>query len=631
MKIMKLNNIIKVFVAAGILSTASSCQEEKIISVNANGLPEVSNYNINVQVNDETNEFTLSIDNYEGIYPIWRVYANSRNPETPSVRSTNSVLTGVIRNAGDYNVELQIGNRNGISEGVRTATIHIARDLADPNKFKGFKYDSEFNLWRTANVSVQSTWFANNDWGEIQAPQIELSNEMISFHTPAEMGGSQWQGQLHVGTDIPVSSEETYDFSCYIYAVVDTKVTVKVQKDGDDETMFAGMGDVKDVKAGGDVVYFSDQPGFDGTLKIAFDFGGNPDTDFELSNIVFKNHKNDDGTVLPDNSGDDDNGGTPSFGGFNPASGVNQWNNANVSLQSTWFANNDWSQIESPEVEVGNDGIFLHTPAGMGGSQWQGQVHVDTDIAVDATQSYDFSCHVKVEQAGKVTVKVQKDGDDNTMFGNMGDQKDVKAGDNVIYFINEPGFDGTLKIAFDFGGLIDQDIEVTDIVFKNHADDDGTDMPVTWEDERNLWKGYDVGSIYYATGNDWAGLPDYPYERTEDGYWLNLPTETMNQWQAQMHIPTDIMTSSANNYDFRITFNCSNTIGGVTVKLHPEGDDGTMYMEDRVKCEAGKTATFTWTNMPGIDADVPWVLTLDFGGNPADTEITVSNIHFQVH
>lgn len=625
---MKMNSILKVFALAGILAAAAGCEEERIAALNPDGLPEVSDYMIQVAVDDETNTYTLSLDKYDGIYPVWRVYANARDPQTPSVRSTNQVVTGVIRNAGDYAVELQVGNRNGLSEGVRTATIHIARDLADPNKFKGFKYDSEFNLWRTANVSLQSTWFANNDWGEIAAPAIDLSNEMISFHTPAEMGGSQWQGQVHVGTNIAVSADETYDFSCYIYAVVDTKVTVKTQKDGDDNVMFDGMGDVKTVKAGGDVVYFSDLQGFDGTLKIAFDFGGNPDVDFEITNIVFKNHKNDDGTVLPDTGGDDSGS---SFGGFDPSSAVNQWNSAAVGLQSTWFADNNWGEITAPSVDVSNDGIFLHAPADMGGSQWQGQVHVGTDIAVSADQFYDFSCHVYVSGGGKVTVKVQKDGDDDTMFGDMGNQKDVKAGDNVIWFSNEPGFDGTLKIAFDFGGLADQDIEITDIVFKNHADDDGSEVPVTWEDERNLWKGYDVGSIYYATGNDWAGLPDYEYERTDEGYWLYLPTETMNQWQAQMHIPTDIYTSSAEKYDFRITFQCSNTVAGVTVKLHPEGDDGTMYMEDRVQCDAGKSATFTWTGMPGIDADVPWVLTLDFGGNPADTEVTVSNIHFQVH
>ena len=627
---MKMKNIFRLSALLGVVLAMTGCSEDKIVTVDPNGLPQASDYNINVSVDQTTNTFTLSVDNLKGVYPVWRVYANTRNPETPSVRSTSHVVTGVIKNKGDYNVELQIGNRNGVSEGVRTAVIHIDKDMKDPNAFYGYKYDSAFNLWKSANVSLGSTWFANNDWGELNPqPSVEVSNEVIALHTPSDMGNSQWQGQVHVVTDIPVSSDTNYDFSCYVDCQIDCNVTVKVQKDGDDDTYFS-VGPYP-FKAGGDVFHFSDLPGFDGTLKIAFDFGGYPDTDFEISNIVFKDHANDDGTVFPEEGGGEEGGGE-SFGGFVYDSDVNMWKAADIFLQSTWFANNDWGELNpQPDVEVSNDVIFLHTPAEMGNSQWQGQVHVGTNIPVQADQNYDFSCHLYSDVAGKVTVKVQMDGNDDVMFGDMGAQKDIKAGDNVIYFMNQPGFDGTLKIAFDFGGLIDSDIEVSDIVFKNAADDDGTAKPAVWDDAKNMWKGYDVTGLYYATGNDWSGLPDYEYERTDDGYWIYLPTETMNQWQAQMHIATDIMTDSSHKYDFKITFNCSNAIDGVTVKFHPDGDDGTFYMEDRVSCPAGKATTFKWENLFGIDADVPWVLTLDFGGNPADTEIEVSGIHFQEH
>lgn len=629
---MKLNKILNFFALAGLVFTASSCQEDSILSLDPNGRPEASNYNINVTVDPETNAFTLSVDNLQGVYPIWRVYAG-RDPQTPSVRSTSPVVSGVIRAKGEYPVELQLGNRNGISDGVQTAVIVIPSDLADPNQFRGFKYDYEYNLWRTANVSLQSTWFANNDWGEIPSPDnLVVANDGISLHTPADMGTQQWQGQVHVGTDIPVQSDETYDFSCFIYCQTDAVVTVKTQLDGDDNVMFEGMGDQKKIKAGGDVVYFSDKPGFDGTLKIAFDFGGAPaDSDIEISNIVFKMHKYDDGTVLPAETPEEDLGND--FGGFDPNSDVNKWKNASVALASTWFADDNWGEIPAPSVDVSNAGIFLTAPDNMGGSQWQGQVHVSTDIPVSADEKYDFSCKVYTSGGGKVTVKTQMDGNDDVMFGDMGAQKDVKAGDNVIYFINEPGFDGTFKIAFDFGGLAGQEIAITDIVFKNAKDDDGSDKPVSWDEERNLWKGYDVSDQYYAHGDSWESYPD-PFEWQREGntgYWVYLPGETNNQWQAQMHILTDIITSSANNYDFKISFTPTNNIDNVTVKLHPEGDDGTFYMEEKVKCVAGKTNTFTWTNMAGIDASVPWVLTLDYGGNPADTEIQISGIHFQVH
>lgn len=806
---MKTSNILKASLLMGVVVAASSCTEEKIYGIDPNGIPQASDYAIKVDVDQTTNQFTLTMTDAngnpaKGAYPVWKIYTKN-NPVT----STRPVYTDIVTVAGDYDVEMQVGNHNGLSDGVKTGTIHIENTLVnfssyiknltdneskvwqiaaneqghlgcgdtgteglnywsappydkkdwgvydnrmiftdtgstnggnytyDPGEsgtiyvntgitdlppysdyntndgidycapaelqnttftlvpegndlyivfpagtllgylpnvevynnpkfkvysvtakkielsidngeitwhyilqpegadagdrpFEGFKYDSEFNLWKDADVHLNSTWFADSGWGELgNQPEVEVTNESIKLHTPAEMGGDKWQGQVHIGTDIILSSASTYDFSIKVTSNVDSKVTIKPHLDGDDNTFFTE--DQVAFDAGGSYFYLSDVPGWDGPVVLTLDFAGYPDTDFEISKVVIKDHANDDGTILPnENGGNDDEG--DSFGGFNPDSEVNQWNSAAVTLQSTWFANNDWAELDpQPDVEVSNAGIFLHTPADMGGSQWQGQVHVGTDITVAADQFYDFSCRVNVAGDGKVTVKVQKDGDDNTLFPGMGDQKEVKEGDNIIYFINQPGFDGTLKIAFDFGGLPDQDIKVTDIVFKNHADNDGTDTPVSWNDEDNLWKGYDVGSIYYATGGDWAGLPDYDYERTDYGYHLFLPTETMSQWQAQMHIPTDIYTSSDNKYDFCITFKCSNDVPSITVKLHPEGDDGTMYMEDKVACAADEPVTYALTNMNGIDADVPWVLTLDFGGNPAETDVEVSNIHFQIH
>lgn len=643
---MKISNILKFTALSGVLFAMTGCSEDKILTVDPYGIPEVGNYNIDVQVDPATNTFTLqALDQngqpLKGAYPIWRVYANARNPQTPSARSTSQVVTGVIKQKGDYAVELQLGNRNGISEGVRTGTIHIDRDLKDPNKFYGYKYDSEFNLWKNANVSLASTWFANNDWAELNPqPSVSVSNEFIELHTPADMGGNQWQGQVHIATDIEVSSAETYDFSIYLESQVASNVTVKVQKDGDDNTFFTA--DVQEFKAGGSAWHFEDMPGFDGTLKIALDFGGNPDIDFSISNIVFKNHKNDDGTVWPSEGGG--NEGPAEFNGFVYDSPVNLWKNANVAVASTWFSGDNWDGgVAAPEIELANDYMSLHVPAETGPEQWKGQVHVSTDIEVSAANHYDFSCHVNVPVDGKVTIKVQKDGDDNSLFEGMGDQKTVKAGDNVIYFVDKPGFDGTLKIAFDFGGLADQDVEISNIVFKNHADDDGTVLPgageepsapVTWCDpssDLNLWNAaQSTMEFYYATGSDWSPLPAPEFFEDGNYYELDLPTATVAQWQAQVKYHTLMATTADKNYDFRITFESSTDHGGITVKLTDDGDDNNFYMAEQVSVSANSEQTFSFVNMPGKDI-AKLMLVLDFGGNADGTHVVIKDIIFQEH
>lgn len=619
---MKINNIFKVVALAGVVASFSSCTEEKIYGLDPNGIPEVSNYNINVSVDNETNQFTLSLDNYEGIYPVWRVYANARDPEVPSVRSTSQVLTGVIRNAGDYEVELRVGNHNGVSDGVRTAIIHIDRDLADPNKFKGFKYDYEFNLWKDANVSLQSTWFANNDWGEIQAPEINLANDMIAFHTPAEMGGSQWQGQVHVITDIEVSAEETYDFSCYIYAIVDTKVTVKVQQDGQDDVMFEGMGDVKEVKAGGDVVYFSDKPGFDGTLKIAFDFGGNPDTDFELSNIVFKNHKNDDGTVLPAEEEEED------VVWVSPDSADNLWNSGTVTDITSWTSPQDWSgsTAEPTITRDGNSYMVKYTEA-PGPDQWMSQVVFHTDMSFSGEKTYDFkvtlipSCDIP-----QATVKPTVE-DNDGVFWSEGRHDLYADVENVIELKGVSADIPQLKLVFDFAGIQENaSVEIKDIVIQERKEFNWIEP----DSDLNLWKMSNLTEITsWTSPEDWSGSTAEPAVTTDGNSVVVKYSEAPggSQWMAQVVYHTDLSFSADKTYAFRVTLIPSCDIMGATVKPTVEDNDNVFWSDGRHDLYADMENVI---ELKGVSADIPkFKLVFDFAGIQENASVEITDIIIQ--
>lgn len=630
---MKLKNIFKLTALAGVLIGMTGCSEEDITPLNPNDLPEVGEYNIIVQVDETTNEFTLSLDQEcRGVYPVWRVYANAKNPTTPSVRATTPTLTGVIRKAGDYNVELQLGNRNGLSEGVRTAVIHIPNDLGGGSSdvFKGYKYDSAFNMWKNANVTLQSTWFADDNWGELSPqPEVELSNEYISFHTPAGMGSSQWQGQVHVGTDIQVSSAETYDFSCYVEAVVDTKITVKVQKDGDDNTFF--VADQQEFKAGGSVYHFSGLPGFDGTLKIAFDVAGYPETDFAISNIVFKNHKDDDGTVFP-------------VFGYTYDGPNNLWKDATISNITTWFADAGWAEVAAPKYEVDNQIVYVEgLPENT--DQWQGQLAMELNIPTSADKTYDFSVLITAtaDHPG-ITVKLTDPADDNNFM--CADRVAVTANTQTLYHFSEKAGLGTesLKLVLDFGGatagtnvtlenfvLIDHSLNTETLPGSGEGEGEtGDNSGVEWSDADNLWKGYEVSSFWFADGN-WAQIADPKYEFDGWTYYLHIAEAGPTRWQGQMHIKSDIVSTSANNYDFKIMFTSTADLPAVMVKLHPDGDDGTFYMEHEVAVTADTPTVYAVGDLPGIESGTPLVLTLDFAGAPANTDVEISDIYFQVH
>lgn len=632
---MKIKNILKFSALTGLLFAVSGCAEDKILSVDINGIPQVGDYNIIVEVNDETNEFTLSLDNYDGIYPIWRIYSNANDPTTPSTRSTSQIVSGVIRKAGDYAVELQIGNHNGISEGSRTAYIHIVNDLSGSSDFTGYDYDSEYNMWKTANVTLQSTWFANNDWSELSPqPSIDFSNDYISLHTPSDMGSQQWQGQVHIGTDIQVSSSEYYDFSCYVEAVVDTKITVKVQMDGDDNTYF--VADQQPFKAGGDVYYFSGLQGFDGNLKIVFDFGGYPDTDFAISNIVFKNHKDDDGTIFP-------------VYGYTYDQSDNLWKDATISDIWTYFADANWSGVSDPQYEIDNQYIIV---SGLpeNSSQWQGQLGMNLNIPTSSSKTYDFSVVITAtEDHPGITVKLTDPDDDNHYI--CAERFAVQANQPYLfYFTDLAGLDTSiLKLVLDFGGATaGTDVTLQDFVLIDHSlntetisgSETGSDdvdesyenpTDVSWSDENNLWKGYDVSSFGFYDEN-WSQIADPTCERSGADYKLYIEKAAASRWMAQMHITSDITSSSDNNYDFCITFTTTKDISGVMIKLHPDGDDSTFYMEKEIAVTADTPTTYSVANLKGIDTgSTPLVLTLDFGGTPEDNEVSIGDIHFQIH
>lgn len=450
-----------IYIAMSALSVVScgmltGCSADKYEMISEGGRPDASLIDVTVTVDQETNRYTLHL-NTPGYYPFWSVNMGS------SVKtSSQNDFSGVINDAGTYQVEVRIGNYNGLSEGSKTYDIVIENSLT--NVFKGFDYNSEFNMWKTANVTFGSTWFADGSWTELSAqPSVEVSNERIFLHTPAGMGGDQWQGQVHINTDIQVSAGETYDFSCFINAAEDSKVTVKVQKEGDDETSFCA--DQQSFKANGSAFYFSDQPGFDGTLKIAFDFAGNPDMDFEITGIVFKKHSDDDGTLLPPAVEFDDSRNL--FTGFT------------VENLSTWFANSGWddSAIVQPTINVNPDGYSFVMPAGVGSDQWQGQVHLWTNVPTSSANSYDFRVVItSTEDHPGVTIKLQKGdslGEDNSddEVSYCLTKVELKADEPyTYYFENISGIDiEKLQLCCDYaGGAAGSEITVSKLHLQVH-------------------------------------------------------------------------------------------------------------------------------------------------------------------
>jgi len=133
---------------------------------------------------------------------------------------------------------------------------------------------------------------------------------------------------------------------------------------------------------------------------------------------------------------------------------------------------------------------------------------------------------------------------------------------------------------------------------------------------------------YYAPG--WAQIQNPVMTQNGNSYTVALPSATYEQWQAQVTFNTDLSSSAAKTYDFYCILNSNTDHPGVTIKLRKTGDDTAYYFADRQQLIANADYVYKWPSMSGKDA-ANLSLLFDFGGNAANTEVTIRDIIFQEH
>ncbi len=466
-----MKNNIKTLILAMLAATApvmmTSCTEDDYYNVDINGVPEASAYvdDINITVDQETNtayfEFTGT-----GVYPVWII-------DGKSYQSTMS-FSRYYRKAGDYQVEVKIGNGNGISNGTITKTFTI--DKTQMNGFPGFVYDSGFNLWTKANRQINSFWYAPG-WVQIADPACSFDGDTFTLTLP-EATTDQWQAQMHVGTDISLTQGEHYDGSLIFTASMDmNKITVKIHPDGDDDDSHSFFPQQKVNLTAGEpaAFYFSDlEAAVDmNNLVYTFDFGGNPaGVEINIENIVLKKHSDDDGTVLPEIPTEQE----PVWVDW--ASADNLFYNINYT-PGFYYAPN-WAQIADPGFTDNGDGSYTITLPEAAPERWQAQVSLNTDIVIDdPTVEYDFMCMVEsnVDIPAVMFKLVQTDEGETKHDSNFyfADEQAIVNGTNKFWRAkvtpSEGGAMQAVSLFFDFGTCpAGTEVTISKIILQKHHD-----------------------------------------------------------------------------------------------------------------------------------------------------------------
>ena len=506
---------------------------------------------------------------------------------------------------------------------------------------QGFDANSDFNLWK--GVTPEATFYFAPNWSpdrtaEMQATYNDKGNDYTV--TVPDAAFDRWQAQMHLHTTgVETSAANHYDFSCIFVADADIDgVTVKVTNEADNEAII----DVDNIslKAGKEYVFWkSDVEGKDlSPVKIVFDFGhATGATNISISNIVLKDHANNDGTIVSE--GGEGGGEDKPKMDWDYNSGANLWKAVDdgtlFDAFGYWFADDGWGELPNQPVATHDGDTYEITlPEGMGGSQWQGQYHIDTKLTASASKAYNFYFVMETDQdCPGVTVKLTDAGDSNFFCEG---RHDVKADEPFIFKLEgatlKEGKDAeAIRLFFDFGGSpAGTHVKISKIYFEEA-------VSLNYDDADNLWKGVDDGSVassfgYWFADDGWGELPNQPVAtRNGDTYEITLP-EGMggSQWQGQFHIDTQLTASAALAYNFQLVMEADNDCPGVTIKLTDAGDSN-FFCEGRHDIKADEPYVYTLkgaTLKDGADATAIRLF-FDFGGSPAGTKVKISKIVFK--
>ena len=617
----KVKGLVKVspFYLLTLLPLFTACSPEKFDSPSQSGLPSVSGVTINKTIDQNVNQATFSVGNMpQGTYPIWKING--------TVYSTLSTVSWSNAKAGTYDIELRLGNKNGFSQSSINETFTFDKTQVDFTAY----INRISRTWRInyavaghmgcgeAGTDGSNWWSAapndKADWG-VYDDRITFDATGNYTYNPGE------GGTVYVNT------------GCSVFAEYNTN----------DGTDF--MANVEEQTSS----YYFDAEGDNIVLVLA------PNTlfpyisaDDQLANPKFRVAKltNTDMELLYDGNGitwrfvltSKEEGSEPqpevkADWDYNAAS--NLWKAVDDGSALTgmgyYFADNNWSPIDFTEATHNGDTYEITMPEGLGGSQWQGQFHIDTNLKASASKKYNFYMVMEADQdCPGVTFKLTDAGDTNFFI----EERLPVSGTFVLKREGVSLKEGTdadaIRLFFDFGGSpAGTHIKISKIYLEEA-------VVMDYDDADNLWKSVDDGSAlegmgYYFADNNWSPIDFTEATHSGNAYELTLPEGLgSSQWQGQFHIDTKLTASASKTYNFQFVMEVDQDCPGVTIKLTDAGDTN-FFCEGRHDIPGGEPYVFKLmgaTLKEGTDASAIRLF-FDFGGSPAGTKVKISKIIFK--
>ncbi len=618
-------------VSVSLMMGFASCSPDSFEVADPSAIPTLDGVDFDISVDQETNQMVATYTPRPGTYPIWIINGTSY--------STLQEVGYQNPEAGTYTIGLKLGNRNGFSQGTVTKTFTFNETKID--------YTADFRRitgkeWRFANKEVAHlacgpAGTAATEWwsaGPNEKEGTGMYDDRMTFtadnrkggtfhYSPGEdgltyvnKGTTKWGTGADADFDASIG-EQTADWSFEVYDWEDAEGNVTKQ------TYIQLAPNTAFPYISKDSQY--ENPKFrveELTAKKLVLIYEAPDRSIAWR-FIFTNGE--DEPDVPDPA---------SVVDWDPASPSNLWlpveTGEAFEAVGCWFANDGWAQIADPEWSHSDGEWFITMPDGIGGSQWQGQFHIDTKLTASAAKKYNFYLVMEADNdCPQVTFKLTDSGDDNYLFV---ERRDVEA-DKPLVFKQEnvmlaEGTDASvLRMFFDFGGTpAGTHVKISKIYLEEA-------VSISYDDADNLWRAVDEGTMfdafgYYFADDGWGPIDYSPATHSGDAYELTLPEGLGgSQWQGQFHIDTKLTASGSKAYHVQVQVEADADLPQVTFKLTDSGDNNFFFAE-RKDVAADTPNVFTWKNVKlaeGTDASALRFF-FDFGGSPGGAHVKISKI-----
>lgn len=606
-------------------------------------LPQAADFDVQVEVNQETNYVTFNMNN-NGIVPVWIVGATDPidNANGSKVTGKNYAYTGNglllrFRDEGKHTVEVKAYNAHGISVGsqmVEFTLNNTYRDPFDPAPYIKALSDGSTKTWEwnhtvAGHFGCGPFGGTGTEWwsaGAEEKKDWSLYDDKITFGADGSYIYDPGDGQLYVNANSGIKSEYATGED-YLVPWEKTTATYSVESNWND----AGVEEIYiTLPKGTPMSYVADQTELDDPRYLVLE--SKPADMKKCLKLVanLKTSGNPDGIawhyefVKEGSAGGDVT--DPLYGKTSKTWVLDSEANGHIgcgpdqaNAAGWWAAGPDEKAgfgLYDDEITFYADGKYVFNPGA------DGKIYINkevTAIGPGTTQSEDYDIDWTVQESTYTLNGDVLTFPEGVVIGYVANNESVT---NPTYVITENTED-KLVIVANFSGISWQ------YIYKPKPDVFDVDGP------GNFWKNASVSMTYWYSPSDWSGGLNPETETLENnGLKVVIPEGIGgNEWQGQTVFHTDIPMSASKTYDFCVTVEADQDIPAMTFKLAWEGNDNdhaAFYVND-FTVEAGEPATFKMESVvPDVDYDKV-VLFVDLGRCTAGTTVTLTKICMQEH